>query len=95
MPSDGKVTHVEFTYFQRHGKYYSEGDLDLPYEAGYPVAFHDVLERVKQDLNNGERPGLVDGMDFDVLVTVYTEYGPLSHLFVRDSNGYVGIRGQQ
>lgn len=103
-----KHTHVKLTYFQQSGKYYSEGELEMPYVqtlkenvvgdrkpalvpgTDRPVMFHECVSAVINLLNKGERPDLVDGMDFDVLVTVYTEYGPLSHLLVRDEDGYVG-----
>ena len=99
-----KVTHVSLTYFKPTGKYYSSGELDLPWPKEHvgnalaerrPVAFHDALQQVEALLNRGERPGLVNGMDFDVLVTVYTEFGPLSHLFTRDIDGYVGSRSMR
>lgn len=78
-----KSVHVYFTYFKDSGKYYSSGSLDIPYVAGVrPVLFHEALNNIRTRLNNGERPGLVDGFDFHVLVTVFTEFGPLSHLFV-------------
>jgi len=92
-----KSTHVELVYFRETGKYYSEGELDLPYKPNgqddvRPWMFHEVLEHVADLLNRGERPGLVDGMHFDVLVVVYTEFGPLRFMFVRDKDGYVGMR---
>lgn len=93
-----KNTHVTLLYFKKTGKYYSEGELALPYtdtgdDCGpRPVQFHEALDHVAAMLNRGERPGLINGMDFDVLVTVYTEYGPLSHMFVRDIDGYIGQR---
>ena len=74
-----RVTHVQFTYFKEHGKYYSSAELDLP----GTMMFHDVLAEIRAMLDRGERPGLVDGHDFHTLVTVYTEHGPLSHLFAR------------
>lgn len=94
-----KVTHIKLTYFKTSGKYYSEGELDLPYAGGAtesrPLMFHEALERVVLELNAGRRPGLVDGMDFDVLVEVFTELGPFYHLFVRDEDGYVGRRSMR
>lgn len=73
-----KVTHVEFTYFKNTGKYYSSGEIDLT-----EMKFYEALEHVRGMLNRGERPGLVNGFEFHVLVRIFTEYGPLSHLFVR------------
>ena len=87
-----KTTHVALTYFRKTGKYYAGGEIDLPYNVDKPLMFHETLQQVVDLLNSGQRPGLVDGMGFDVLVTVYTEYGPLPHLFVRDVDGYVGQR---
>lgn len=85
-----KHTHVTLEYFRETGKYYSGGELAIPHLETRPVMFHEALEEVAKRLNAGERPGLIDGMDFDVLVTVYTEYGPLQHMFVRDADGNVG-----
>lgn len=88
-----KHTHVKLVYFKKTGKYYGEGEWDVPHRhADRPAMFHECLEEVGILLNNGIRPGLVNGRDFDVLATVYTEFGPLSHLFVRDEDGYVGSR---
>ena len=84
-------THVKLIYFREVGKYYSEGHIDLPGE----VLFHDALKHVADLLNSGQRPGLVDGKHFDVLVEVYTTDGPLPHLFVRDIDGYVGDRSMR
>lgn len=94
------TTHVALTYFKKTGKYYSGGELDLPYRRDEydherPVMFSEALAEVAKQLNAGQRPDLIDGMDFDVLVTVYTEFGPLSHLFVRDVDGYVGQRSMR
>lgn len=88
---NGKVTHIELTYFKESGKYYSQGELDLPYEIRdhepekglQPVMFHVAVQVVEQMLRDGKRPGLIDGYDFHTLVTVFTEFGPLSCLFVR------------
>ena len=86
-----KVTHVQLTYFKDHGKYYSEGELDLPYKndtgGERPWMFHEVLAHVREMLVRGERPGLVDGQDFHTLVTVFTQYGPLRHVLTRDVSG--------
>lgn len=78
-----KVTHVTLTYFQEHGKYYSEGAVDIPWVGNHPVPFHVALRVIIDRLERGERPGLVPGFHFDVLITVYTEFGPLSHLYCR------------
>lgn len=95
------VTHVKLAYYRKSGKYYSEGAHDLSSIGtlpGHPPRmwyFYEALEEVASMLNRGIRPGLIDGMDFDVLVTVFTEYGPLSALFVRDEDGYVGRRSKR
>lgn len=81
------MTHIKFTYYKDHGKYYSEGELELGKpEDGY-MQFHDVLQAVRLMLEQGTRPGLIDGHDFHTLVTIYTQYGPLSHLFARHADG--------
>lgn len=85
-----KVTYVKFSYFKKTGKYYSEGEIDLE-----PCMFHEALKKIQEMLNEGKRPGLVDGMDFDVLAMVYTDHGPLPYLFVRDLDGYVGDRSMR
>lgn len=87
-----KSTHVKFTYFKLTGKYYSEGELDIPYEEGQPVSFYSCLHIIEQMLREGKRPGLVDGHDFHTLVTVYTEYGPLSHFFARREDGTLMVQ---
>ena len=83
------MTHIKFVYFKLTGKYYSEGELDLP-----DLLFHEALEHVKIMLERGERPGLVDGFDFHTLVTVYTEHGPLPYLFARREDGTL-LRNQR
>lgn len=83
------MMHIKLVYFKETGKYYSEGELNIPRR---DLTFHEGLNILQDKLNAGERPGLVDGMDFDVLATVYTEFGPLQYLFVRDEDGYVGQR---
>lgn len=91
MPNDGKSTHVEFVYFKDSGKFYSDGELDIPFVSGpegsRPVTFYEVLAVVREMLERGERPGLVNGHDFHTLVTIYTEFGPLRALFTRDADG--------
>lgn len=77
-------THVKFVYFKENGKYYSEGEHEIPYEDdGKPAPFYRCLEIVQAMLDAGKRPGLVDGFGFNTLVTVYTVYGPLMWLFIR------------
>lgn len=78
-----KHTHVEFIYYKESGKYYSSGEHLIEYEDGKPVEFYEILHRIGLALAAGVRPGLIDGSNFDTLVTVYTEFGPLSHLFAR------------
>lgn len=78
-----KYTHVTLTYFKLSGKYYGQGEMQIPYEDDKPLPFHTCLNIVEQGLREGKRPGLVDGRDFHTLVTVYTEWGPGSHLFAR------------
>jgi hypothetical protein len=75
-----KFTHVKFVYFKHEGKYYSEGDHDFEGQ----VPFHECLSKIREMLVQGKRPGLVDGHGFHTLVTVYTEFGPLPHLFARN-----------
>ena len=95
MKESMKHTCVTFVYFKDTGKYYSEGEVSVPYEPPYdkdsdapePVPFWEILERVRGMLRAGIRPGLIDGQDFHTLVTIYTEFGPLSYLYVRDQNG--------
>lgn len=84
-----KVTHVDLVYYRETGKYYAQGEIDLPYvDDGLnplrPIMFHEALDQLRAMFNRGERPGLVNGFDFHVLATVYTEYGPLTHLFIRE-----------
>lgn len=75
-----RVTHVKLVYFKDTGKYYSEGEIDLPHD----WLFHNAVEHICQMLDRGERPGLIDGHDFNALITVYTEFGPLPHLYIRN-----------
>lgn len=82
-----KWVHVKLIYFKQEGKFYSEGELDVPYVNDRPPMFHECLAAVRQELLNGKRPGLVDGYDFHTLATVYTEFGPLLHLFARNKSG--------
>ena len=79
MENHSEFTHVKFVYFKESGKYYSEGALDFPY-----APFYDICTKVREMLKRGERPGLIDGHDFDVLCTVYTDVGPLPVLFVKE-----------
>lgn len=72
-------TLVKFQYFKDSGKYYSEGEH---FFADH-LPFHDAVERSKDLLKRGVRPGLIDGHEFDVLLTVFTEDGPLPVLLVR------------
>jgi hypothetical protein len=74
------MTHIKITYYKDSGKYYSEGEVDLP----ETVAFHEAIEIMKNKFIKGERPGLIDGSGFHALVTVFTEFGPLSWLFIHE-----------
>jgi hypothetical protein len=90
------MTHVKLVYFRDSGKYYSEGELDLPDFAVKGVDrrqlhFHEVLKHVREMLDRGERPGLVEGHDFHVLVTVFTENGPLPCLMTRCTAGNLAM----
>lgn len=69
---------VEITYFKDTGKYYSEGEIDIDSDS-----FHDTVTTMVTMLNHGKRPGLIDGFDFNALLKVFTEHGPLYHLYVR------------
>lgn len=81
-----KNTHVTLVYFKPSGKYYSEGEMMIAYEDDKPVPFYRCIEIVKETLKRGERPGLVDcpweHNEFHVLLTIYTEYGPLPALII-------------
>lgn len=85
----GRCTHVKFTYFKDSGKYYSEGELDFPYESDKPVLYYDICSRVRKMLQEGKRPGLIDGSNFHTLITVYTVFGPLQALFVRGKDNAI------
>lgn len=93
------MTHVKLVYYRDSGKYYSEGETELPdrvvFQGGINhkirLAYHEALDAVEEMLNNGHRPGLVDGHDFHVLVTIYTEHGPLSVLMTRRTRGNLDI----
>lgn len=71
---------VELTYFKEgSGKFYSSAEYE-------PIAqeFYAALTEIKELLKKGSRPGLVNGHEFHVLVTIYWENGSLPHLFTRD-----------
>lgn len=77
---DPKQTHIDLIYYKYTGKYYCGGEVDIiP-----PCMFHEAVHHVQELLNGTNWPGLVEGThDFDCLATIYTEYGPLTHLFVK------------
>lgn len=81
------MTHVRIIYFKENGKYYSEGEIDLPdvvvATVKRPLHFFEAVELIKQMFEAGKRPGLVDGHEFNALVTIYTPDGPLPFLYVR------------
>jgi hypothetical protein len=70
---------VDFAYYKPSGKYYSSGSAEVEGEL-----FADVLLNVLNMLKQGTRPGLVDGYDFDVHVTVHTPHGEIPALFTRE-----------
>lgn len=71
--------HIEITYFKRSGKYYTEGEVDVP-----GPHFHDAVAQLRAMLDAGDYPGLVKGCsEFDVHARVFTEFGPLPFLIVR------------
>jgi len=94
-------THCTLTYFKESGKYYSEGEFDVPHrptgpdpgpgrrdlQQTEPLAFHECLREIRATLERGTRPGLVDGPanEFHVLVTVYTEFGPLRVVWSKEN----------
>lgn len=82
--SPTKVTHVVCTYFRRYsGRYATQGTLDVPYEHDRAVPFLEVIRRLTEKLDRGERPGLsTDGFNYDCLLMVYSLYGPLPHLYL-------------
>lgn len=47
---------VTIQYFKPSGKYYSEGEVDVP-----GPYFHNVVDQVRALFRRGQRPGLVDG----------------------------------
>lgn len=71
---------VKFTYFKEgSGKYYSEGEENCP-----NPYFYEMLDWAQLLLREGQRPGLVDGYEFDVLVTAMDgDIEGLSNLFTR------------
>jgi len=86
----GKHTHCTLDYFKEDGKWYSQGEYVIFYEdlgeGERPVPFHRCVSIVQSLLDKGERPGLVNGYGFNVLLTVCTEFGPLQWLFVRGAD---------
>ena len=89
------MTHVKLVYYRDSGKYYSEGEIDLADvcierrldSPRRQLHFYEALKSIREMLDRGERPGLVNGYDFHVLVTVFTEHGPLSALMTRGTAG--------
>lgn len=81
MPNE-EFTHISLTYFKDSGKYYSSDEIDIP-----KCMFHEAITHVKDLVLAGKWPGLTAGSHtFDILVRVYTEYGPLHWLIVHPSH---------
>ncbi len=77
-----RITHIEIVYYKASGKYYSSGELDLEGE----WEFWKAIEHIKKNyIDIGKRPGLVDGDDYHWLITVYTEFGPLTWLYINEA----------
>lgn len=70
--------NVKFVYFRDSGKYYAESEIGVNVEH-----FYEAVKIIRDMLDNGERPGLVNGYDFHVLATIYTRDGPHQYLHVR------------
>lgn len=83
VTSECKHTHITLDYFREDGgKWYSQGEHAIFYENDKPVPFWECTKRIQEMLDRGERPGLVNGYGFNVLVTVYGEFGPMQWLIV-------------
>lgn len=72
---------VKFSWYKSTGKFYTDHEEDIN-----AADVYECLERIKDILNLGIRPGLIDGHHFNCLVEVTTVNGPMSHLFVRGQN---------
>lgn len=83
MSDDGRHTHCAIRYFKDTGKYYSDGEHAIMFVDGKPVPFYECVRIIREMLDAGKRPGLVDGFEFDAVITVYSEFGPLSVLYTR------------
>lgn len=68
----------QLEYYKDSGKYYSNGEINVDEET-----FWGAVERVVAMLNEGIRPGLINGKEFHALITVFTEFGPLTWLYIR------------
>lgn len=70
LPND--FLFVKFTYYKKSGKYYSEGEKSYSTELNY----YELYQAIVKDLDNGIRPGLVDGaLEFYCVVS-----GPVNFL---------------
>lgn len=78
------MTYIKFEYYKKSGKYYSEGDIEL--DIPRDEILDTTVERCKNMLNAGKRPGLIDGMHFNVLLTIYWLWGPVNVLLIRGIN---------
>lgn len=72
------MSEVHLTYYKSSGKYYSEGRY-----VSEKKHFYEVVDEIRDMLNTGKRPGLVDGFEFHVVAEIYDNQGPMSHLFIR------------
>jgi len=74
---------IKFDYYKESGKHYSEGEINMPHvDYGF-----EVWQKAKAMLIQGIRPGLVDGHEFNTVVTILEGEGEgLSTLFVRGQN---------
>ena len=52
-----QVQIVKFMYFKPSGKYYSDGEWEVP--ADLPM--HEIFFEARKKLNAGDRPGLTPG----------------------------------
>jgi hypothetical protein len=69
---------IELTYFKESGKYYTQGEFDVPDETHY----YDVIDMVKKMIVDEELPGLASGCwEFDVLMEPKGEKCSVPHLF--------------
>lgn len=68
---------IKFTYFKPSGKFYSEGEY-MTHES----VFYYVEEEIRAMLEEGKRPGLVDGHDgFHVVIDASDHPGGFPVMF--------------